>query len=178
MGDLMDEAERTIRRLRADAREQQEDAEAVVAELAMAARSLRDVVLDHARQGRSIRAEIGSTILAGSVVHVGADLLRLVGPERPPIDLVLSAVTSIRSVDLGGDQRTVSVGYPDTLLARCRELVQVNARVEMGRHDAGSIRGALMAATASHFELVDDADGAWIVPIDSAVWVGRIDARG
>ena len=175
MGELMDDAERTIRRLRADAREQREDAEAVAAELATASRSLRDAVLDHARAGRSIRVEVGPMIFAGRIVHAGADLVRLVGVGRPPVDVVLSGVSGLRTAGSDRGSATVSTGYPDTLLARCRELVQVNAGVEIGRHDAPTVRGTLIAATASHLEVRDNAAVTWFVPIDSAAWVSRID---
>lgn len=174
MGDLMDDAERTIRRLRADAREQQEDAEAAVAELAMASRTLRDAVLDHARCGRSIRIDVGATTMTGTVVHVGADLVRMVSVERHPVDVALAAVSAIRTEASDRATSPVSTGYPETVLARCRELVQTNAEVEIGRWGPSVVRGRMLSANTTHLELADGVDGSWLVPIDAVCWIRRV----
>ena len=175
MGDLMDDAERTIRRLQADAREQQVDAEAVVAELAMASRTLRDALLDHARSGCSIRLELGDTSLTGTVVHVGDELVRVVMIDQRSIDVGLAAVSAVRITGRGRAAATVSTGYPATLLARCRELVQVNARVDIGRSGASSISGELLAATATHLEIDGGSSGRWLVPLDAVCSVSRLE---
>lgn len=173
MGDLMDDAERTIRRLRADARAQQEDAEAVVAELAMASRTLRDAVLDHARCGRIIRIDLGDASLSGTVVHVGAELVRIVGSDHVPVDVVLRAVSALRVSGSDQGPATVSTGYPDTLLARCRELVQSNARLEIGRSLGPPVIGELVAATGTHLEIDAASYGQWLLPLDAVCSVRR-----
>jgi hypothetical protein len=170
----MDDAERTIRRLRAGAREQQEDAEAVVAELAMATRTLREAVLDRARRGCAIRIELGSTVLLGTVVHVGSELVRLSSGDREMVDVVLDAVSAMRIEASEGNVAPVSTGYPETLLARCRELVQVNAEVEIGRSNAPVLRGRIMAVNATHLELLDGVGGSWLVPTGAVGWVRRV----
>ena len=174
MGELMDEAERTIRRLRADARERQEDAEAVVAELAMASRTLRDAILDHARAGNSFRVELASTTLSGTVVHVGADLIRLVATDGRAVDVALAAVSAVRVEPSSRAAAPVTIGHPQSVLARCRELVHVNAEVEIGRPGPWVIKGRVMAATASHLELADDTAGSWLVPIGAVCWVRQV----
>ena len=173
MGDLMDDTERTIRRLRIDAREQQEEAEAVVAELARASRSLRDAVLDLARAGRMLRVEVGGAVIAGTAVHVGTDLVRIAGAGREPTDVAFDAISGIQATTDGGPSRPVSTGYPDTILARARELVQVNARVEIGRRDAPAVNGELMAATSTHLEIEDGSRRSWIVPAAGIAWMRR-----
>ncbi len=175
MGNLMDEAERTIRRLRADARQQQADAELVVAELAMASRTMRDAVLDHARSGRLIRLELGGTSLGGSIVHVGDELVRMVLADQRSIDVALAAVSGVRVVDEDGRPANVTTGYPSSLLARCRELVQVNARVEIGRIDAPPIIGDLLAATGTHLEVGDGSNARWLLPLDAVGSVSRVE---
>jgi hypothetical protein len=171
----MDDAERTIRRLRADARSQQEDAEVVVAELAKASRTLRDAVLDHARSGHGIRIELGETWLSGTVVHVGDDLVRIVVADHTSIDVVLPAVSALRISGGGNGPATVSTGYPDTLLARCRELVQTNARVEIGRCSAPPITGELQAATGTHLEVDVGSNNRWLVPLDAVCSIRRVE---
>ena len=81
MGRSMEDAERTIRQLRVDARALQEDAEQAVAELARATRTLRDALLDHARAGASMRLELASATIVGRIVHVGDDVVRVVSPD-------------------------------------------------------------------------------------------------
>ena len=176
MGDLMDDTERTIRRLRIDARRQQEEAEAVVAELARASRTLRDAVLDHGRAGRGLRVEVGESVIVGRAVHVGTDLVRIMGSDRQPVDVAFAAVSGIQVSGGDSGSASVSTGYPDTLLARARELVQVNAGVEIGRFAAPAIRGRLMAATVTHLEVDDPGDRSWIVPAGAVAWIRRSDA--
>lgn len=176
MGDLMDDAERTIRRLRAGAREQQEEAEAVVAELAMATRTLREAVLDHGRRGGSVRIELGPTTLSGTIVHVGTDLVRLLRADRQVVDVVLSAASSVRIETSERSATPVTTGYPESVVARCRELVQVNAEVEIGRSVPPVLRGRILAANESHLELVDGTGGRWLVPTGAVCWIRRIAA--
>lgn len=172
----MDETERAVQQLRIDARALQEDAEAAVAELARATRSLRDAVLDHARAGGRVRIEIGGVVFAGQVVHLGDDVARVVVADRGPVDVALSAVGSIQ-VSLGPQGPSpVSTGYPATLLARCRELLQVNALVEVGRRTLGPVSGEMMAATATHLELGGRSGDVWLIPLDEVAWVARAGA--
>lgn len=176
MGDVMDEAERRIRQLRIDARAQQEDAEAAVAELARASRTLRDAVLDHARAGRQFRIEIGETNLTGSVVHVGSGLVRVAGVDTGAIDVALDAVTGLQATASDRAATSVSTGYPDTLVARARELVQVNARVEIGRRVGRPVRGDLVAVSTTHLELDGGEDRIVLVPLENTASIRRINA--
>lgn len=174
MGDSMDETERTIRRLRVDARAMQEDAEAAVAELAMATRTLRDAVLDHARSGATMRFEVGAAGLSGRVVHVGGEVVRLVVADGPPIDIALDAVSLIRVSNGVAGRATVTTGYPDTLVARCRELVQSNARVAVGLRAGPTVSGGLVATTSTHLEL-DSPSGVSLIPLVSVAWISTSD---
>ena len=172
MGDSMDDTERTIRRFRVDARAMQEEAEAAVAELAMATRTLRDAVLDHARSGATMRVEIGTSVLSGRVLHVGSELVRLAVADGAPIDVALEAISLIRVLPADTGRATVTTGHPETMLARCRELVQVNAEVDIGLRAAATATGALLAATSTHLELASTAGGTLLIPMTSLGWIG------
>ncbi len=175
MGRSMEDAERTIRQLRVDARAMQEDAELAVAELARATRTLRDALLDLARAGSPIRLEVADAMLAGAVVHVGDDVVRLVRPDRGVVDVAISALAGVQAEAATSGHATVSVGYPASLLARCRELLQVNAHVEIGRRTRPPVLGALQAATPTHVELSAVGDVTWLVPLAEVAWVRRVD---
>lgn len=173
MGRTMDEAERTLRALRSDERADREEAEAAVAELARSQRSLRDAVLDLARSGAPVRVELSTAVVAGRVVHVGDALVRVVNGQGDVVDVALDA--SMAVVFEGGRHlpATVTTGYPATLLARCRELVQANAAVEIGRRGGTVLVGALVAATSTHLEL-DGGDGEVVlVPLAEVASVAR-----
>ena len=174
MGRSMDDAERAIQRLRVDARAMQEDAELAVAELARATRSLRDAMLDHARAGSAIRLELGGTTFAGRVVHVGDDVVRLVRADRDPVDVAISALSGVHVAAPDAGPCSVSTGYPATLLARCRELLQANTEVEIGRRVLSPVRGTLAAATATHIEADTSDGGAWLVPLAEVAWIERL----
>lgn len=169
----MDDAERTIRRLRSDSRADQEDAEAAAAELSRAVRSLRDALLDHARSGAEMRVEVGGSSFVGRVVHVGDDVIRIVVADQSPMDIAVSAMSAVFVSGESSRPVAVSSGYPATLLARCRELLQVNAEVEIGRRSSPPIAGTLMAATATHVEVAPAGGGVWLVPIVDVSWVLR-----
>ncbi len=172
MGDSMDDTERTIRRFRVDARAMQEDAEAAVAELAMATRTLRDAVLDHARSGAAMRFEIGTAALSGRVRHVGSEVVRLAVADGSPVDVALDAVSLVRVVPGDAGRVAVTTGHPETVLARCRELVQVNAEVKIGLRAAETATGVLLAASSTHLELASSTGGALLIPMASLAWIG------
>lgn len=173
MGRSMDEAERTIRQLRVDARAMQEDAEEAVAELAKATRSLRDAILDLARSGAELRLELAVTTFTGRVVHVGDDVVRIARTNRPLVDVAISALSGVHASQGCAGHASVSTGYPATLVARCRELLQGSAGVEVGRRSLVSVVGELRAATATHVELSTAKGGSWLIPLDEVAWVER-----
>ncbi len=175
MGDSMDDTERTIRRFRVDARAMQEDAEAAVAELAMATRTLRDAVLDHARSGATMRLEIGPAALSGRVLHVGSEVVRLAVADGSPIDVALEAVSLVRILPAEAGRAAVTTGHPETVLARCRELVQANAEVEIGLRTGGTSTGVLLAATSTHLQLESSNGGVLLIPMASLAWIGPSD---
>jgi len=170
----MDDAERTIRQLRVDARAMQEDAEGAVAELARATRSLRDAVLDLARNGSELRVEMSQATFTGRVVHVGEDVVRIARSDRPLVDIAISAIGGVHAASSSAHQAAVSTGYPATLVARCRELLQSSADVEVGRRSLAPVLGALQAATATHLELRAVNGGVWLIPLAEVAWVERV----
>ena len=170
----MEEAERTIRQLRVDARAMQEDAEVAVAELARATRSLRDAILDLARNGSELRLELVGATFSGRVVHVGDDVVRIARVDRPLVDIAISAIGGAHAAPSGAGQVAVSTGYPATLVARCRELLQASADVEVGRSGLAPVLGELRAATATHVELATADGGTWLIPLAEVAWVERV----
>ena len=174
MGRTMEEAERTIRQLRVDARSMQEDAEVAVAELARATRSLRDAILDLARNGSELRVELVEATFSGRVVHVGEDVVRIARPGRPLVDIAISAISGVHAASSSIGQAGVSTGYPATLIARCRELLQASADVEVGRRGLSPVLGELTAATATHVELGTANGGVWLIPLAEMAWVERV----
>jgi len=170
----MEEAERTLRQLRVEARQLQEDAEAAVAELARATRSLRDAILDLARNGSELRLELAGTSFTGRVVHVGEDVVRLARSDRPLVDVAISAIGGAHAASSSVGQVAVSTGYPATLVARCRELLQASAGVEIGRRSLAPVVGDLKAATATHVELATPSGGVWLIPLAEVAWVERV----
>lgn len=175
MGRTMEDAERAIRQLRIDGRAMQEDAEVAVAELARATRTLRDAILDLARSGAQLRVELVGTTFAGRVVHVGDDVVRIARADRPLVDIAVSAISGVHSLPGSAGPATVSSGYPATLVARCRELVQASAGVEVGRRGLSSVAGQLMAATPTHVELAAVNGGTSLIPFAEIGWVERVD---
>lgn len=171
----MEEAERTIRQLRVDARAMQEDAEGAVAELARATRSLRDALIDLGRTGVDVRVELAGKNVVGPVVHVGDDVVRLVRVDRRVVDIVISAIGGVHATPVLAGHATVSTGYPATMLARCRELVQAGAGVELGRRRHDPVVGELAAATSTHVELVTSRSGVALVPLAEVAWVERLE---
>ena len=170
----MEEAERTIRQLRVDARALQEDAEVAVAELARATRSLRDAILDLARNGSELRLELVGATFSGRVVHVGDDVVRLARADHPLVDIAISAIGGVHAAPAGSGMAAVSTGYPATLVARCRELLQASAEVELGRCGLAPVFGELRAATATHVELATSNGGTWLIPLAEVAWVERV----
>lgn len=171
----MEDAERTIRQLRIDSRAMQEDAEVAVAELARATRTLRDAILDLARSGADMRVELVGATFAGRVVHVGEDVVRIARTDRPLVDIAISAISGVHALPGDAGPATVSSGYPATLVARCRELVQASAGVEVGRRGLAPTAGLLVAATATHVELATVNGGTSLIPLAEIGWVERVD---
>lgn len=179
----MDAHERRLRRLRLDAREQLEDAETTALELARATRTLREALLDEARQGCEIHLEfangdrsghgLATFELRGVVEHVGDEVIRVCAADGQRTDVVIGALVGVRTVRPGRGATTVGVGYPQTMVARLRELVQVNARIELGRRSGPPVIAELRAVTPSHVELRGNADSTQFVPLPEIAWVRR-----
>lgn len=169
----MDDADREVQRLRLESRGDREDAEASAAALAAATRSFRDAILDHARSGAELRVDVAGASMSGRVVHVGEDLVRLVTADLPSIDISIGAIDGVFVREAPIRPTAVSTGYPATMLARCRELVQVNADVRMGRRSSSVIVGTLTAVSATHVEVAPQAEGNWLLPLGDLAWVAR-----
>lgn len=170
----VDHDERELRRLRAEAREQLEEAEAVALELAAATRSLRDALLDEGRLGHELRIDLADTTLVGRAEHVGASVLRLVGADGTRRTISIPAIEGVAVDRRESSASLVSVGYPETVEARLREWVQVRAAVEIARRNSPVVSGVLRAITPTHVELIQDGDRALLVPHDAVAWARRL----
>ena len=172
----MDEHEIELRRLRLEAREQLEDAEAAAHELAVSLRTMRDVLLDEGRQAHVVKVDVANLEIVGRVEHVGDSVVRLCGADGRRTTIALDAVDGVRVVREESRAVLVSVGYPATIEARLREWVQVQAMIEVGRRNvAGTLLGRLRAVTPTHIELAPTATVGQFVPLAALAWVRRVE---
>jgi hypothetical protein len=171
--DQVDHDERELRRLRAEAREQLEEAEAVALELAAATRSLRDALLDEGRLGHELRIDLAGTTLVGRAEHVGASVLRLMSADGTRRTISIPAIDGVLVDRRDSSASLVSVGYPETVEACLREWVQVGAVVEIARRTSPAVIGVLRAVTPTHVELAQDDGRAVLVPHTAVAWARR-----
>ncbi len=175
--------ERSVRRIRQEARSFQEDVEASVAELAASDRTLRDVLIDYGKQGFELRVEVGDRYLVGRTEHVGKSVLRLVLSEGRKVDIVIEHIVGIRRVGSDVLPGEVTSGHPASMIARLREAVQTQEMVHVERVNGEAIDGRIIAVLDTAVEIESDSSQAkgmksnglqWLVPIDAIIWIWRI----
>ncbi len=182
--------ERSVRRIRQEARSFQEEVEASVAELAASDRTLRDVLVDYGKQGFELRVEVTGHYLVGRIEHVGKTVLRLVLSEGRKVDMVINHIVGIRRVGSEVLAGEVTTGHPASMIARLREAVQTQELVHVERVSGEAIDGRVVAVLDTAVEIVSGrtqsnsvrsagaghsgADVQWLVPIDAIVWMWRL----
>ncbi len=176
--------ERSVRRIRQEARSFQEEVEASVAELAASDRTLRDVLIDYGKQGFELRVEVVDRYLVGRIEHVGKSVLRLVLSEGRKVDIVVEHIVGIRRVGSELLPGEVTSGHPASMIARLREAAQTQEMVHIERVSGEAIDGRVVAVldTAVEIESGSTRAGAgqsgatvqWLVPIDAIIWMWRL----
>lgn len=168
----MDLEHRRLRALRLEAAAEQAEVEHSTAELEAADRSMADVLFELGNAGSEIVCETLAGPVRGRVVHVGSELMRVLGADSATVDVALRHIHGVRTVAVGRAS-TVSSGHPSTVVARCRELANSGVRVELGSAVAVPMRGVITVA-GDHHVAGEGATGAWFVPIGSVCLIREI----
>lgn len=170
LGVLADDKE--LRRLRLEARANLEEAEAAVAEVAAASRTMTDIIGDLGRLGVPVAIDIPGRQIQGLIVHVGTEMTQLRTAGGDVFDIAVAAIGGIRSSGESLGPVKIGKGHPETMIARLRELSVSQERVTMARFFGGELVGNLMVAGVNHVQLEDIQSKMWFVPIASVAWVG------
>jgi len=170
----MDGHDHELRRLRLEAREQLEEAEAAALELSAATRTLGEALLDAGRQGRSVAVETGSIEIRGHIDHAEAELIQLTSVDGRSTSIVIEAMTAVHVVANGTGAKRVGRGHPQTIEALLREWVQTPTEVEIGRTQGRVVRGRVRCVTPTHVEVLDSSGDSWMIPHPALAWVRRI----
>lgn len=168
----MDLEHRRLRALRLEAAAEQAEVEQSTAELDAAGRSMADVFFELGTMGSEIVCELVSGPVRGQVMHVGAELVRVVGADATETDVAIRHIHGVRTV-AEGLPATVTSGHPATIVARCRELANSQIRVEVARPLGLPMRGLVKVAGERQIE-GEGATGQWFVPIDSICSIREI----
>lgn len=168
----MDLEHRRLRALRLEAAAEQAEVEQSTSELEASRRSMVDVFFELGNAGSEIVCETLAGSVRGRVVHVGSELVRVVGVDETAIDVALHHVHGVRTVAVGRPS-AVSSGHPSTVVARCRELANSGIRVELASPVAVPMRGMITVAGDHHVE-GEGATGIWFVPVDSVCLIREI----
>lgn len=170
----VDEHERTLRRLRQEARARLEEIEAAEAERELAGRSLADELHEWALRGAVLAIEVANQVVRGRICHLGATVVEIdTGETRTLIgvDRIL-AVWDQGELGLGVSAETAprpgpwTTGHPGSLVARLRELVGTGHEVVVGRSGAEALQGAVMAASEHHVRLLIRRTRTVVVPLN------------
>ncbi len=171
-GGAVDLEHRRLRALRLEAAAEQAEIEHSTGELEAAGRSMVDVCFELGTAGAEVVCEMVSGPVRGRISHVGAELIRIVSADAAEVDVAVAQIHGLRTVG-EGQPGTVTSGHPSTVVARCRELANMSARVEVARPVGLPMRGLLTVAGDHHIE-GEGATGPWFVPIDSICSVRQI----
>lgn len=164
--------EREVRRLRLEARANLEEAEAVVAEVAAASRTMVDILGDLGRLSVPLAVDIPGRQVHGVIVHVGNEVARLETPGGGVFDIAVAAIAGVRSSGQSRGPVQISNGHPATMIARLRELTADSERVTMGRYFGTELVGTLIVAGVNHVQLEDIQSKMWFVPVAAVAWIG------
>ena len=164
--------ERAAQKLRLQQRDYLEEVESAVAETEAATTSLEARLLHLGNRSVEVTIEIGDIDLRGKIVHVSPEFVTLRNPSNEEFSVVLNRVEAIRFGPALGAPATVQKGYPQTLLARLRELWTAEERCTIGRISGSAIVGTIQAVTEGHLELPDGRSANWLVPLGSVAWIG------
>ncbi len=164
--------ERVAQELRLQQRDYLEEVENAVAETEAASTTLEARLLHLGNRSVEVTIEIGEMDLRGKIVHISSEFVTLRSPSNEEIGVVLSRVEAIRFGPALGAPAPVHKGYPQTLLARLRELWTAEERCTIGRVSGPAIVGIIHAVTEGHLEISDGRGGNWLIPLGSVAWIG------
>lgn len=164
--------DRELRRIRLAARANLEEAEAAVAEVAAASRTMTDIIGDLGRLSVPVAVDVPGRQIHGVIVHVGAEMTQLETPGGDVFDIAIKAIGGIRSSGESRGPMKIGRGHPSTMIARLRELAVNQERITLARFFGGEVIGHLMVAGINHVQLEDNQSKMWFVPVDSIAWIG------
>ncbi len=164
--------DRIAQELRLQQRDYLEEVENAVAETEAASTTLEARLLHLGNRSVDLTIEIGDMDLRGKIVHVSSEFVTLRSPSNEDFGVVLSRVDAIRFGPALGAPAPVQRGYPQTLLARLRELWTSEERCTIGRVTSSAVVGTIQAVTEAHVEVSDGRGANWLLPLDSIGWIG------
>ncbi len=163
--------ERVAQELRLQQRDYLEEAEAAVAETEAARTTLEDRLLQLGSRSVDVGIDVGATQFRGQVVHASAEIVTIRSSSDEEFAVVVTHIDAVRFGASLGPPTVVAPGYPQTLLARLRELWTLEQRCTIGRVGSLSLVGTLVAVTEGHAELRDPKGGNWLLPLRTIAWV-------
>ncbi len=167
----MDDHERELRRLRLEAREAQADVEDIEAELAASSALLGDMLRDWASHGRILRLDAVDRPRRGRLVHVGADVVTLLGDQGEREVISLHQVEGVAAVGISRSVLACTTGHPHSMLAHLRGLVGATPSVVVERRSTDPVSGVLVGVAKSHALVRTSVGDEVMVPIEAIVSV-------
>ena len=164
--------EREFRRLRLEARENLEEAEAAVGNVAAASRTMTDILGDLGRMAVPVALDIPGRQIHGLIVHVGVELVQLETPGGGVFDIAVAAIAGVRDNADSRGAVQISAGHPASMIARLRELSATSERVTVGRYFGSELVGTLVVAGVNHVQLEDNQSKTWFIPASAVAWLG------
>jgi hypothetical protein len=176
----MDEHERSIRRLRFEARTEREELEAAEGALALARRQLSEELERWARLGQDLVVDLPGHIVQGVICHLGASavMVRHRSGRRELIDL--AAVEGVRPLETAADTigsgrsghaLAPTTGHPGSVIAQLRALVETDQEAELYRRSCPPVQGRLTGVSSSVVGVRASGGVEVLVPIRAVVSV-------
>ncbi len=125
--------------------------------------------------GEAVTVRVVGRAFDGVVVHVGDDLVTLLGPDEELVDVRMGAVLSVTSSRAeGGALRALEHVDPVRFVARIRELRNDEARVVVGAElGARELTGHFVRVHADHVVFAADDASEWLLPLTTIAYVRR-----
>ena len=163
------EAERDLRRLRQELRQDAEDLEAIAVESSDSQRALIDALVDAGMDGQEVLIDLPQRQIVGSVVHAGESVFSLETLAGVTLILVAEQVTGVRVGTKRGGSARVERGHPRSLLAALRAAVQDEQPVVIERTWSAPVQGVVEAVSTTHSQIREASGARWYVPLSAVV---------
>ncbi len=158
--------------MRQERRRHLEEVEAAVAESELARTPIDLRLMQLGNHSIEVGLELTDREIRGRVVHVAGEIVTIETIGGDHFDVVIDRVHGVHYIDRPGDTRAVNTGFPETLVARLREIWTAGERCTIGRLVGHALVGDIRAVTDSHIELVDPQGNCWLLPHSNTAWVG------